>query len=427
MCPSNCSGHGSCDPWSGGCTCIYPWGGDACDLWQWYVNPVAQVHSANEYDVFDFDLRWWNISRWEFHTLEVTANLTDQLANQGFGLTLMKERVGVDASKQYWVSQQYPPDHELHRSLAVCPLDLQDEDPRYVWKVGVKSMPNTPYTLQFNVTKTEIPLNEDFIVETYGFRYLHIERFVGHEANYSSMWLDIEVLDGTFENIRVSPTVCPIDEHETDHHLEPKDWTWTTIFDSWDYHVASGLNTTNRTYNSSYDGGGGTNRYRLELWDCSSRAGYYFVGVDARGGYLKAKMHATINHNDHRCETIVPPMREEIIVTFGEVVERTFPVVVGTIVLVFLLFMAVRYCVTQRAIINAHKKRLDQERFKNVTADDYFGEETGEDVYTTKKARKAVSAFQARKEREGRLAKEIVRAQLLADGYQDTAGDGAMY
>lgn len=374
-CPGNCSGHGSCVARTGQCVCNYPWSGAACDHWQWYVTPVVKHHSDQEYDMFDLDLRWWNITRWEYYTIEVNTNLTDTLSNQQFTITLMKERLGVYATEQYWDGKSYPTDHAFHRSISICPLDIATVDPRYNWKIGVKALPNTPYQLQFNVTKTLIPLDEDFIVETYGYRYLHIDHLPQHQANYTYMWLDIEILDGGFNSISVRPDTCPLEEHENSHLLKPKDWTRSTIFDTWGYidtHTSSTVSNytsgnssgnsstqTGREYNSTYAPSTQTNRYRLELWSCGAPTGTYFVAIDARAKYVKAKLRATIGVNDHRCQTIVPPMREEILVTFGEVVERSFPIVIGFVVFVFLLFLAVRYCIRQAAVSAAHRKRID--------------------------------------------------------------------
>merc|ERR1712159_716211 len=168
--------------------------------------------------------------------------------------------------------------------------------------------------------------------------------------------------------------------------------------------------------------------YRIEIWDCSSAVGEYIVMIDTRGRHFKGTAYAQIRHNDHRCQTIVPPMREEILVTFGEVVERSFPIVVGFVVFVFLLFLAVRYCIRQAAVSAAHRKRIDMERYKKISSTEYFGEdEPTEEEYSTKTLRKAKSAFQTRREREKRIEKEIVKAQMLVDGYDNDNSNEATY
>merc|ERR1740130_1852171 len=66
---------------------------------------------------------------------------------------------------------------------------------------------------------------------------------------------------------------------------------------------------------------GSERTYRLEIFDCSSEVGEYVLMVETGGQHFKGTAFVQLFNDDHRCTTIVPPMREEILVTFGQVVE----------------------------------------------------------------------------------------------------------
>lgn len=510
-CDGNCTGNGSCDPTSGVCTCEYPWGGPTCSENIWYVHPVSKIHSAEVYDNVTVDLTWWNITRWDYHSLEVNLNLSDTLINRELVVTLFKERLGVIHKTEphkmmVWTAQAYPIDHILSRSISVCPNDFLVEDPRYKWVIGIRAPAGTPYTIQFNITKTLIPLtitpivsmpmptngtnvtnttyttntinntnatsapttnapttnaptNEptnvnmtntsanysnittvtafnstnitelvvgEFVVETYGIRYMHFERLVEHQQNHSFMWLDIEVLEGSFNSIRVLKDTCPVATNTEYHYLMPRMFSWDTEYSALE--TALDFNLSTWPTDTPTGETTSTNRFRLELFDCSSPAGVYFIAVDARTKFVKAKMSARVYANDHRCQTISPPMREEILVTFGQVVELTAPIAIGVLVLGFILFFVIRYCVIQNRISASHRERIDRERYNAMDASEYFMEEKDDSAfYETKHERRAVSSFQLRKSREVRLEKEIVKAQMQMDGYANDEDNKAMY
>ena len=51
--------------------------------------------------------------------------------------------------------------------------------------------------------------------------------------------------------------------------------------------------------------------------------GEYVLMVETAGQHFKGTAFVQLFNDDHRCTTIVPPMREEILVTFGQVISRT--------------------------------------------------------------------------------------------------------
>lgn len=87
-----------------------------------------------------------------------------------------------------------------------------------------------------------------------------------------------------------------------------------------------------------------------------------------------------------------------------------------------LLFLVIRYCYKQAMVNAQHRKRMDKEKYDQMDASEYFGEEKEleeENQIFTRKARVARSAFQIRKERETRIEKALIKAQAIADGYDD--------
>jgi len=280
--------------------------------------------------------------------------------------------------------------------------------------------------VSIQIPTVDLGVQREVVVEAYGIRYMHFERLVEHQQNYSFMWVDLEVLEGRFNSIRVLKDKCPIDANKEYHNLLPNMFSWNTEYSAKE--VALNFNISEWPTFTPIGETTSRNRYRIELFDCSSAAGVYFMAIDARKGYVKARMTARVYHNDHRCQTISPPMREEILVTFGQVVEITAPIAIGVIVLLFVLFFSLRYFVIQSRIIQAHKDRIDRERYDAMNAADYFMEEKeDEGQYLTKHERKAVSQFQQRKAREARLEKEIIKAQMVIDGYNNDDDNKAMY
>jgi len=395
------------------------------------------------------------VDRWTLYNLEATAKTFDALENSRFELAIMKEQ-GPE-SYTFFKSEAYD-GRTMWRTVSVCPFDLRRKDPRQTYVIGVKAPANSRYDLQFRHTESLIPLNQNFTIETYGRRYLYFTRTAFHQANYSYMWIDIKVEQGKFETIGVMNGQCPkLTEKMSSYARWGYDYSSYTVWgpggkfcpcnettlecDSTTAStsvVANGSNATTLSVNGSQadvtvvghgldpnDHPCARNKnmtYRIEMWDCSSDVGEYILMIDTRGEYFKGTAYAYVQHNDHRCQTIVPPLREEILVTFGEVVKETFPIVVGGTVFLCLLFLVIRYCYKQAMVNAQHRKRMDKEKYDQMDASEYFGEEKEleeENQIFTRKARVARSAFQIRKERETRIEKALIKAQAIADGYDD--------
>jgi len=292
-------------------------------------------------------------------------------------------------------SQGYPNDHVLWRTLSVCPTEIRREDPRNVWQVGVFGQPKTKYQLSFRMVESLIPLNKEFQIETYGMRYLYFTHLAAHQRKYTTMWLDIHLEAGDFDNIAVLRGICPDAGTIPLKVVTPSDATWITRW---------GRNGTT---------------YRIELFSCSDPVGEYFVGIDTRGKYFRAVAYAQLVENDARCVTIVPPFRLEIVVTLGEVIRLAFPGVIGFAAFTFITVRIGRYCYISRMVAIRHKQRLEKERYDALAAADYYGEEQADEglpEIETRKLRKATSSFEARKAREKRLEAEVMRAQIEAEG-----------
>jgi len=453
LCPSNCSGHGSCDLDTGTCSCDIPWSHRRCDFNTYFTKPVARVkHADTEYDLYSYNLSWFNVSRWTLYNLEANAWIFDASESSQFTLALMKER---DPDPLIYYKQiPYPSDHVFYRTLSVCPFDLRLKDPRQVYTFGVKAPPNSRYELQFNHVEARIPVGEEFVIETYGRRYLYFERLVEHQHNYSYMWIDLKVEQGNFSKIAVMYANCPdaskvtlresqwssgassytvwgpqgtkcpcnanktqYGENKTDQscaYQQPQNQSITihrTVSDS-----LLDQSDADSKHPCEHDA---ASTYRLEIFDCSSDIGQYVVMIETSGQHFKGTGFAQVFNDDHRCNTIVPPMREEILVTFGQVVEITFPIMVSTIVLMVLFVLVATKCYQQAIVNRQHRDRLDAEMFAKMNPTEYFGEEDEDEnmKHATKFARHAKSAFQTRREREIRLEAALVNAQVMAEGY----------
>jgi len=209
------------------------------------------------------------------------------------------------------------------------------------------------------------------------------------------MWLDVHLEAGSVDTMAVTTNICPDDGIIPHRYLTYKDTTWSTRWKQ-----------------------NGTT-YRIELFSCSDPVGEYFVGFDTRGKYFKATGYAQVIEEDHRCVTIIPPFRLEVVVTLGEVIRLAFPAVIGFAVLTFLTIRIGRYCYIQRMVARRHKERLEKERYDALAAADYYGEEQADESLpevVTRKLRKATSSFETRKAREKRLEQEVMRAQIEHEG-----------
>lgn len=409
-CPNGCSGNGECDKLEGHCGCYYPWAGPKCDYNMLFPHPVDRIKDHNVFDVYN--INFTHSKRWDLYNLEVTAKCFDPLLNQEFGVALMKERQPTTVpyrspTQPGWstvsppelvsmFTANYPKDHVLWRTLSVCPTDLRLEDPRHVWKIGVFGAPKMHYQLSYRIVESLIPLKKYFQIETYGKRYLYFTRTRAHQRAYETMWLDIHVEEGEFDNIEVMRTICPRPGVVPLKSLNFKtDPTWST---QWKRNGTA---------------------FRIELFSCSDEVGEYFVSIDTRGKYFRGTGYAEVISTDHRCVTIEPPFRQEILVTMGQVVRMAFPGVIGFLVFLFLAVRIGRYCYIQRTVAARHKDRLEKERFDALATADYFGEEVPDESMpevVTKKIRKATSSFEARKAREKRLEAEVMKAQIEAEG-----------
>jgi len=251
------------------------------------------------------------------------------------------------------------------------------------------------YTLQYRIVETLIPLKTYFQIETYGKRYLSFTRTAEHQQKITTMWLDIHVEEGDFDSIMVQREICPEAGVVPMKEMTNNDTTWIT---QWKQNGTT---------------------FRIELFECSDPVGEYFVAIDTRGKYFRATAYAEVIEEDHRCVTIVPPFRLEIVVTLGEVLRLAFPAVLGFAVVTFLAIRIGRYCYVQRMVAKRHKERLEKERFDALAAADYYGEEQPDESMpevNTRKVRKATSSFEARKAREKRLEQEVIRAQIESEG-----------
>merc|ERR1711871_779303 len=140
--------------------------------------------------------------------------------------------------------------------------------------------------------------------------------------------------------------------------------------------------------------------YRIELFSCNDVVGEYFVSIDTQGKYFRGVAYAQLIENDHRCVTIVPPFRLQVLVTLGEVIRLAFPAVIGFAVLVFLAVRIGRYCYVSRMVALRHKERLEKERYDALAAADYYGEEQADEglpeVITKKYAKRPRASKLAR-------------------------------
>jgi len=109
-------------------------------------------------------------------------------------------------------------------------------------------------------------------------------------------------------------------------------------------------------------------------------------------------------------------------------VELSFPVVVSVIVVMLLTLLIANKCYQQAMVNRQHRNRLDREMYAKMNPEEYFGEEASEEEgqYRTKFTRHAKSSFQTRKERETRLEAALVKAQIMAEGY-DTGEQMAVF
>jgi hypothetical protein len=393
----------------GRCGCYYPWAGEKCDFNMMFPHPVERVKSNEVFDIYS--INFTHSTRWDLYNIEVTASLDDPLLNQQFGVSLMKEQHPVtvpyrEPSQPAWSKMPppelvsifhapYPNDHALWRTLSVCPTEFRREDPRHVWHVGVYGQPKTKYKVQFRTVEALIPLQKYFQIETYGMRYLTFTRTKAHQREYSSLWLDVHVEAGEFDNIGVMRGICPQAGVIPLTEVTWDDPTWIT---QWKRNGTT---------------------YRIEIFSCSDEEGEYFVGIDTRGKYFRGTAYAQVITQDHRCATIIPPYRLEIVVTLGEVIRLAFPAVIGFAVFTFLCVRIGRYCYVSRMVAMRHKQRLEKERYDALAAADYYGEEAADEglpEVMTRKLRKATSSFEARKAREKRLEAEVMRAQIEAEG-----------
>merc|ERR1711871_1031269 len=118
------------------------------------------------------------------------------------------------------------------------------------------------YDVQYRIVESLIPIDKYFQIETYGKRYLYFTHQAEHQHKYTTMWLDIHVEAGEFDNIAVMRNMCP---QAGVIPLKELAWGESTWITQWKRNGTT---------------------YRIELFSCGDPTGEYFVGIDTRGKYF---------------------------------------------------------------------------------------------------------------------------------------------